>query len=384
MPPNSAASGLQARDAVLDMAKGLAILLVVLGHTLQGMSPQFDDLPAFRVIYAFHMPLFAFLAGAAAAHWLRRIDLAGPQRARAAEALVRMRRSSLHLLVPFATWTLIGWAMAHSATPLPEYLLRVLRQPDVSLWFLPAMFWCAVFASAFVLLSGEAVRRLGAWFPAQMRRPGVAALVQLLVFLALWKLLKRNLTPAFGLVFANEFHGGLFLFFALGAALFGPFTDARSKVLRVLPYLVFAVLAPYWHRTLPNNLLSEAPAVLQLGWWKSNYALIVALSGTLAAVDLVRVLADLPMRWLNAAFAYMGRASLAVYAVHFYFLGISPTVLAPMALSIAFYALASHIPGIRLLLLGMTAAPPRAPAPHASGNPHGQVRVAPGGGDAQG
>lgn len=367
MPPNSAASGLQARDAVLDMAKGLAILLVVLGHTLQGMSPQFEDLPAFRVIYAFHMPLFAFLAGAAATHWLRRIDQAGPLRARVGEAWGRVRRSSLHLLLPFATWTLIGWAIARATTPLPEYLLRVLRQPDVSLWFLPAMFWCTVFASAFVLLSGAVVRWLAARFPARMGGRGAAALVQLVVFLLLWHFLKRKLTPAFGLVFANEFHGGLFLFFALGVAFFGPFTQLRSKALRVLPYLLFAALVPYWHRTLPHNLLPDAPVWLQQPALASKYALVIAVCGTLAAVDLVRVLAQLPLRWVHAAVAYAGQASLAVYAVHFYFLGIAPAVVAPMVLSVAFYALASRLPVIRLLLLGTTTRPQSATGPRPIG-----------------
>ena len=45
-PPN--------RDITIDIAKGIAILLVVLGH-LQN--------PINKYIYAFHMPLFFFLSG---------------------------------------------------------------------------------------------------------------------------------------------------------------------------------------------------------------------------------------------------------------------------------------------------------------------------------
>ena len=45
------------RISWLDTAKGLAILLVVLGHV------SFLPTPVLGVIYAFHMPLFFFLSG---------------------------------------------------------------------------------------------------------------------------------------------------------------------------------------------------------------------------------------------------------------------------------------------------------------------------------
>ncbi len=39
-------------------------MLVVLGHTLQGLYTDFDQNLAFRIIYSFHMPLFFFISGA--------------------------------------------------------------------------------------------------------------------------------------------------------------------------------------------------------------------------------------------------------------------------------------------------------------------------------
>lgn len=57
-----------ARDHRLDIAKGVLICLVVLGHLLEGMN--YWKAPEARilltVIYAFHMPAFAFLAGVTA------------------------------------------------------------------------------------------------------------------------------------------------------------------------------------------------------------------------------------------------------------------------------------------------------------------------------
>jgi fucose 4-O-acetylase-like acetyltransferase len=340
------------------MAKGMAIVLVVLGHTLQGLTSQFDDLPAFRVVYSFHMPLFAFLAGAAATHWLRAIEAPGPLAARAAQAVSRVRRAAVHLLLPFAAWTLVGWWMGARDTHVADYALRVLRQPDVSLWFLPCIFWCTVFAACFALVSGSLLRWLQRRAPRLMAWNGAEASVRLLLFLLLWSMLKSRLPPGFALVFANQFHGGLFLFFALGSALFRGFVTTRSAVVRALPYLLFVLLVPYWHRTLPFDLVADAPALLRSSWIAPRYALVVALCGTLAAVDVVRWIARLRADWLDVSLAYLGQASLAVYAVHFYFLGIWPPVLAPLVLSVAFYALVSRVPGVRVLLLGYTARTP--------------------------
>lgn len=61
---------MQDRDITLDVAKGLAIILVVIGHSFQySFGPQytasklfFADIP-FKSIYSFHMPLFMLISG---------------------------------------------------------------------------------------------------------------------------------------------------------------------------------------------------------------------------------------------------------------------------------------------------------------------------------
>lgn len=58
------------RDSTLDLAKGILIILVVLGHSIQYSFGQewlssllfFDDV-VFKTIYSFHMPLFMLISG---------------------------------------------------------------------------------------------------------------------------------------------------------------------------------------------------------------------------------------------------------------------------------------------------------------------------------
>jgi fucose 4-O-acetylase-like acetyltransferase len=51
------------RDIFLDCLKGFAIVTVVLGHTFQGATADFDHYLPFRLVYAFHMPMFMFVSG---------------------------------------------------------------------------------------------------------------------------------------------------------------------------------------------------------------------------------------------------------------------------------------------------------------------------------
>jgi fucose 4-O-acetylase-like acetyltransferase len=353
------------RDVLLDMAKGLAIVLVVLGHTLQTAAERFDEVAAFRVIYSFHMPLFAFLAGAAAAHWLARIDAETSALSRARMAGDRIRRAAVHLLLPFFAWTLCNWVLGHPAdASVPAYLRDVMLQPDLSLWFLPCMFWCTVYAAVFALVATPLTRLLQLPLRARLRPLALAA-IRSGVFLALWGEAAPLLPPGYGLAFANAFHGGLFLFFALGACFFAPLARWPGGILRLLPCLVFVLLVPYWQRMAPTHLAPSAPAFLHWAPFEDRYALLVALTGTFAAVELTRLLAR-GGRFVRSALAYLGQASLAIYAVHFYFLGLSPRFVAPLVLSVVFYFVAVRIPGLRLLLLGAAAGPKPARVPAAA------------------
>lgn len=49
-----------ARNATVDLARGIGIILIALGHNRLVLQDQGE---AFRVIYSFHLPLFFFLTG---------------------------------------------------------------------------------------------------------------------------------------------------------------------------------------------------------------------------------------------------------------------------------------------------------------------------------
>ena len=62
----SAAASERSRVSELDRAKGLAIVLVVIGHVVAGDPPAGNAwyVTLKTLIYKFHMPFFMFLSGA--------------------------------------------------------------------------------------------------------------------------------------------------------------------------------------------------------------------------------------------------------------------------------------------------------------------------------
>jgi len=126
------------------------------------------------------------------------------------------------------------------------------------------------------------------------------------------------------------------LFFYVAAGLVYQIALSRGlpAILRPLPYVIYLALVPFWHRT---NL---SPLVAYVPWWRphsihSIYAMIVAIAGTLAFVDLAGIVYRRLPAFLERSLVFLGQRSLDVYAIHFYFLGTWPPIIAPTLCSLA-------------------------------------------------
>lgn len=143
------------RNQSVDIVKGVAIILVVLGHVGQGMNHRhlLDTTWYFlseHFIYSFHMPAFFFIAGLFLDHSLAK---RGP-RGFAAEKV----RTVIYpyLLWPLLTLPLLPWISQYQSGPhptIPAYLTNVLV--GNAGWFLFTLF--------FVLMLALLTRRLPLW-----------------------------------------------------------------------------------------------------------------------------------------------------------------------------------------------------------------------------
>jgi acyltransferase len=275
------------RDARTDAAKGIAILLVVLGHA--------RGVPGTLVLlaYSFCVPLFFFLSG-----WLSQRSRHRPP----AQALAAMARS---LLVPYACFFLLAYAywlltrhIGEKAArwgdlpwwdPLTGFVTGI--GPDLyvqpALWFLPALFTTA---TAWLLLG----RRL---------RPGaIAALCLPLVLLWVAVFPPMQVRLPFGL---DVLPVALF-FYACGAFAAGVLPLPRSIARGLAGGAMLAL--PWLWLALDNGRVD----VNQLRFGASGWQFILAaLCGTGV------VLMGSPLAARSAALCWIGRNSLLVLCTHF-------------------------------------------------------------------
>jgi len=301
-PGAAAARPVAKRDPLLDAMKGFGIILVAMGHVLQGNVAPSDENFVFRMIYSFHMPLFFFISG-----YVLQVSLEGKRLAPVAYVVTKART----LVVPFLSWYLIFglWRGIPSDVGLSEYIHRFARDPAWGYWFLWTLFLCFVAMLPVAWLQQRINPR---W------RLGLVALSWLT-----FHLLRSDRHAVYGI----EFLKVDYFYFAAGF-----FICAWQKQLAFLKnwwpeicIVGFLLLVPYWRRVgempfepfLKEHFPRKAATLILV----FNYAL--ALMGIGSVAQLVKAVISGPVgRWL----AWIGHYTLDIYVIHFWVISLSPFV----------------------------------------------------------
>lgn len=307
---------ISARDQFLDFLKGAAIILVVLGHHLQGADSAFDDNLRFRLVYSFHMPLFMFAGGwAASIRFRNRFTSAqtdtATELARLPEVLLK---KAIRLLLPFCSSGAVMYFTRpnYALMPAVDYMVLLFRNADNGLWFLPALFFCHVFIQlawlGCVFLNSLSRRS----FPRTLLLASVVCSFALLI-----------VSPGvLGLTFAKAYYP----YFVCGV-LWGYLELKRlPKVFHELPYFLFLCLFPLWHRTEPSPICINIVGLLDLRSPPPILNLLVGGSGVYVFVQVLTRIYDSAATLVNVATKYIGSRTLDIYAAHFIFLGFFPGV----------------------------------------------------------
>jgi fucose 4-O-acetylase-like acetyltransferase len=313
------------RDPFLDCLKGFAIGTVVLGHTFQGATPDFDHYLPFRLVYSFHMPMFMFITGMTASLGFSKRLNAAPD---LPQYVSELRSKALRLVVPFVFWAAIKYFLTNPEGYNPAtWILHVLQVPDVGLWFLWILFQCSCVLALVNIGIQYAYRSLATTKPNGGSDLGALYLILILAW-PISSALIHALPSALGLGMSKAY----FIYFFLGFVFHIVRPDGLPNAIRWIPYLIFIALAPFWYRTEISPVVSMFP---KSGFANVEYEKIVAFAGTLAFVDLVRLFTNSAPAFLTRPVAFTGKRSLDIYALHFYFLAYFPPVIAPIAISLA-------------------------------------------------
>ncbi|NCA71410.1 MAG: acyltransferase [Sphingobacteriia bacterium] len=269
------------RDAWVDYAKAIGILLVVYGHVARGVFnagiPMDESLYRLvdSIIYSFHMPLFFFLSGIFFLQSLTR-------RGRGALALSKVDT----ILYPYILWSLIQglvevWLSRYTngSTTLTEVLS--LWDPRAQFWFLYALFM--------ILMTAILV----------YRNASQSLLLGVLAVSALASVFQSDIPSALH----SDYVVKNFVFFACGVWL-GTIKERLgmpSWHWAAVGVVAFVVAQYGFHVTL--GLTHEDRGVASL---------LLAVVSILAVSSLCLWLARTPTRWMLA----LGTASMGIYVMH--------------------------------------------------------------------
>lgn len=137
----------------INIMKGIAAVLVVLGHAIRQTdqtNPVFEAV--FSIIYSFHMPLFFFAAGFLGTRLLEQRGM----RERLSYAKSRFLRLMVPYLVVSFLYAPFKYLLAVYAREPYDFseMWRILvgESPDGALWFLYVLFWVSLLAAFIVSL----------------------------------------------------------------------------------------------------------------------------------------------------------------------------------------------------------------------------------------
>jgi fucose 4-O-acetylase-like acetyltransferase len=282
------------RNRHIDALKGAAILLVVLGHSIQVHDVNFDQNILFRVIYSFHMFLFMFLSGFVLPSQLN------------LSILSYLKKNSCRLALPFITWHLINYAVTGFTHPVPEfipYLFALFKSPDLGLWFLWVLFINS--SLLFLVVKTLRIRKMVRW--------------EGYIILAAILLSRSFSSDLLGLSLVKQY----FLYYAAGylARQYMDIIRKHRTALQISSLITFPFLALFWRRnefpTFYNNLMQWMNEPHLVRFLVSIYKYAVSFSGiilTWVIIEKVRALR------LYDVFCRLGVMTLDIYAMHGYFL----------------------------------------------------------------
>jgi len=280
------------RNRHIDALKGVAIILMVLGHSIQINDPNYDNNLLFRIIYSFHMPMLMFLSGFILSTQF------------GYSLLNYLKKNAVRLLVPFIVWCIISYIFIRFQTniSLPAYLFDLMKSPARGLWFL----WILFLNSALLFGSLKLAR-----YKKQQHRENYYVIAAILL----------SLTASADFLALTDVKQ-YFPYYAAGffSCKYGDALKARRKIIYLVAAVVFPLLVFSWKRNaFPTfypvllHFLNEDIARLVV----SIYKYAVAFGGiALCSFILERI----RQSWLYSFLSWLGMLTLDVYSCHSYFI----------------------------------------------------------------
>ena len=289
----------------IDGIRGFAILLVTLGHCIQAIIINYEDSLSFRIIYSFHMSLFMFISGYVSYRTIQ---------------WNKLKTRFYQLIIPFFSAIIFSYLLfpgdSYSFSALGNQIIKIIRQPDLGLWFL----WALFFISAIYISCYQLARklRINFWWVILV----VAAILNLIELIIRVEL------------FGYHWIAWYFIFFSAGAlyrtitsntddTIPNPVAAHKETVSKINNILFWSSIILFPVMVVFFRMHNEAPSFyrwINLGpYFPILYRLLIAFVG-------ITLFFGIFQRWfdkihaLGKLFLAFGGVTLGIYYIHFFLL----------------------------------------------------------------
>lgn len=116
------------RNEVLDIVRGIAIIMVILGHVISNNVKGFENSLVFNLIWSLQMPLFMIISGYLTRYSKQLITIN--------DFFNYILKKSFAYLFPWLIWTFIIRVLLVKPDSFNEYIVNILYHMDTGYWFL--------------------------------------------------------------------------------------------------------------------------------------------------------------------------------------------------------------------------------------------------------
>lgn len=341
---NVKATNNKVRNSYIDIIKGILIILVVLGHSIQwNLKSEFDNNFIFRFIYSFHMPLFILISG----------YIYGYVDVNKNKIIYYFNKNIKRLLLPFISWYILSYIfnLSYKNISFFDYIKKLILSPDNGLWFLWIIF---SFKMLFFIIERISIKIFNKKI----------IIDKLIVWLLLIIMSKVSPIEILGISLLNKYY----LYFILGYILNKKELLSNifnlSKTIYLISIFGFVLLSSQWYRVQPPIIL------MKFRWYLNNkifigmeviYQLLIVILALISMIGLIRYIVKKSSFIMNILIM-LGENTLAIYAAHYYFISIfnfnnvilciTINFISGIILSLIFMKIIKRIKFAKVILLG--------------------------------